>query len=161
MQRQISAGIVIYRNTSEGVKFLFLYRGGGYWNFPKGKIEGKERSIQTAFREVDEETGLGNKDLRILPGFKVYDRYFFVQDKDRISKLVIFFLAESLTSNVKISLEHEGYAWFGYREAMRASKHKNTKFILKRAHDYLKKESSNEEKKIAGSDDVVPAKTVI
>ena len=140
MQRQISAGIVIYRNTSEGAKFLFLYRGKGYWNFPKGKIEGKESTIETAFREVAEETGLERKSLKIIPGFKVYDRYFFIQDKDSISKLVIFFLAESLTGDVKISDEHVGYVWFSFREAMRVLKHKNTKLILKKAYDYLRKD---------------------
>ena len=133
---------------------MFLYSGRGYWNFPKGKIEGKENSIQTAFREVDEETGLGDKDLRILPSFKVYDRYFFVQDKSRISKLVIFFLAESSTPHVKISDEHEGYAWFSYREAMRVLKHKNTKFMLKRSYDFLRKEEKKD-------DDVIPAQAGI
>ena len=143
-QRQISAGIVIFRRADDGVKFLFLYRGRGYWNFPKGKIEGEEKSLETAFREVAEETGLKRKDLTVLPNFRVYDRYFFVEGKDRISKLVIFFLAETKESEIKISNEHEGYAWFTFREIMKVLKHKNTKFILKRAYDYLKK---SEEKK--------------
>lgn len=140
MTRQISAGIVIMRKTPGGLKFLLLYHGKGYWNFPKGKIESRERSIETAFREVGEETGLRGGDLKILPGFKVYDRYFFIQQRDKIFKIVIFFLAEALTSDVKVSSEHEGYAWFGFGEAMRVLKHKNTKLILKRAYDYLKKE---------------------
>lgn len=154
MDRQISAGIVVYNDTPEGVKFLFLYRGRGYWNFPKGKIEGKERSIETAFREVAEETGLKRRDLNILPGFKVYDRYFFVQDKDRISKLVIFFLAQAATCEVKISGEHEGYAWFTFRDAMKILKHKNTRLILKRAYDYLKKQEAAPKEQVVTVGDV-------
>ena len=139
MQRQISAGIVIFRRTEEGIKFLFFYRGRGYWNFPKGKIEGQEKIEETAFREVEEETGLKRKDLKILPNFKVYDRYFFVQGKDKISKLVIFFLAETNESNIKVSSEHDGYGWFTFREIMKILKHKNTKLIMKKANDYLRK----------------------
>ncbi|OGY66105.1 MAG: hypothetical protein A3A04_00935 [Candidatus Harrisonbacteria bacterium RIFCSPLOWO2_01_FULL_40_28] len=146
MPSQISAGIVIFRRTKEGIKFLFLYHGRGYWNFPKGKIESRERSLETAFREVSEETGLRRRDLKILSGFKVYDRYFFVQGKDKISKLVIFFLAETNRSHIRVSHEHEGYAWFNFREIMKVLKHKNTQLILKKAYEYLKKTEGNNEK---------------
>ncbi len=39
--KEISAGIIIYRKaqTKAEIKFLLVYHGGGYWNFPKGKIE--------------------------------------------------------------------------------------------------------------------------
>ena len=62
--KEISAGIIIYRKTLEGVKFLLLYHGGGYWNFPKGKIEAEEKSFQAALREIREETGLIKQDLK-------------------------------------------------------------------------------------------------
>ncbi len=76
MLKEISAGIIVYRKTSEGPKFLILYHGRGYWNFPKGKIEndiqenvegvlrGKEKSFQAAVRETKEETGLSRNDLK-------------------------------------------------------------------------------------------------
>ncbi|MBI3114736.1 MAG: NUDIX domain-containing protein, partial [Candidatus Harrisonbacteria bacterium] len=48
MKKTVSAGIIIFRRTKEGLKYLLLYVGRGYWNFPKGKIEKAERSWQTA-----------------------------------------------------------------------------------------------------------------
>jgi len=42
MQEQVAAGIIIYQRTKDGPRFLLLYHGGRYWNFPKGKIENQE-----------------------------------------------------------------------------------------------------------------------
>ena len=53
----ISAGIVIFRRVEGELKFLFLYRSRGTWDFPRGRMEEGERSWQTAFREVREEDG--------------------------------------------------------------------------------------------------------
>ncbi len=81
MLKEISAGIIIYRKTLEGPKFLILYHGRGYWNFPKGKIEsglqentegilrGREKSFQAAVREIREETGLSRNDLKFNQSF--------------------------------------------------------------------------------------------
>ena len=75
--REISAGIVVFRQTSEGPKFLILYHGGNYWNFPKGHFEAGENDLETALRETEEETGLKKTDLRIIPEFRAYERFSF------------------------------------------------------------------------------------
>ncbi|MBI4994923.1 NUDIX domain-containing protein, partial [Candidatus Peregrinibacteria bacterium] len=69
MVKEISAGIIIYRKTSEGIKFLLLYHGGRYWNFPKGKLDQGEKSFRAALREVKEETGLSSNELRLKEWF--------------------------------------------------------------------------------------------
>ena len=68
--KEISAGIIVYRRTKDGPKFLLLYHGGSYWNFPKGHIEGEEKSLEAALRETVEETGLKQEDLKIRNRFK-------------------------------------------------------------------------------------------
>src|SRR3989338_3837037 len=90
MPREISAGIIIYRKTSEGIKYLLLYHGGSYWNFPKGKLEQSERGMDAAFREVKEETGLGKNELILKDQFRVTDKFFFFREKKRILKIVKF-----------------------------------------------------------------------
>jgi hypothetical protein len=42
MQKVISAGIIVFRRTPEGIKYLVLYQGRNYWNFPKGKKVGRQ-----------------------------------------------------------------------------------------------------------------------
>lgn len=142
MPREISAGIIIYKKEKDRdgkiePKYLMLYHGGGYWNFAKGKLEQGERSFQAALREVGEETGIPSKSLRVAPNFRVTDKYIYQREGQKIFKIVIFFLAQTSQPEVKVSFEHEGYAWFPYKDALRHVSHKNIKIILKRANDFL------------------------
>ena len=137
-KREISAGFIVYRRTTEGPQFLILYHGHNYWNFPKGKIESEEKSLRAAFRETKEETGLGEEDLRMLQNFKAYQKYFFRHAGQPIFKIVIFYLAETRYPLIKVSSEHQGYAWFSYPEAMRIlQRYRANQKILKQAYDFI------------------------
>ena len=46
---------------------------------------------------------------------------------------------EAYTDKVEISFEHIGYAWLDYQYAMEKLTFKNSKDILKKAHDFLRK----------------------
>jgi bis(5'-nucleosidyl)-tetraphosphatase len=139
--REVSAGVIIYRETPEGPKFLLLYHGGRYWNFPKGKLDGESR-FEAAKREVREETGIGPNDLRFREQFRVKDRFVFMRGKERIFKTVTFFLAETRNAQVKLDLKadeaegerHDGYGWFLYHDALRMLMAPNLKRNLKRAY---------------------------
>lgn len=136
MRTQISSGIIIFRRAEEGIKFLLLYHGNGYWNFPKGKMEENERSIETAFREVEEETGIKSNSLRLIRNFRVSERFTFNdrESKDKVFKIVTFYLAETRQKEVKIDSREEGFGWFKLSEAKTVlGKHKNTFEILKKA----------------------------
>src|SRR3990170_3329354 len=138
MPKEISAGIIIYHKTREGIKFLLLYHGGSYWNFPKGKIEKEEKSFQAALREIREETGLGQGDLKFKSNFKVYEKFTFwrriVNKNVKVFKIVIFYLAETKNPIINISKEHNGYGWFTHREAIKIlEKYKDSQKVLTQA----------------------------
>lgn len=154
MSKEISAGIIIFRQTKEGAKFLLLYHGRGYWNFPKGKIEnkfynneryGRETSFQAALREIKEETGLGKNDLKFGHYFKTSEKFTFwrKQDKEKVFKTVIFYLAETKKKAIKISEQtegqpHEGFGWFTYGEAIKIlSRRKDSQRVLTQAYNFL------------------------
>lgn len=138
IKREISAGIIVYRRTEEGPKFLILYHGHDYWNFPKGKIESEEKSLAAALRETKEETGLTSHDLRLVKNFKTYERFYFRRAGQAYFKIVIFYLAETGNSAVKVSKEHQGYGWFLYPEARRIlGKYRDSQKVLKHAYDFL------------------------
>lgn len=143
VKKQIVAGFIIFRRTEEGIKYLFLYRRGGYWNFPKGHFEQGEDALQTAFRETEEETGIRRADLHVIQDFKTYVRFHFFHGNKKIFDTVILHLAETKKAEVKISpREHSGYAWFLYPDACRIlGKYQGTKRALKQAHDYLRPKS--------------------
>lgn len=146
MPREISAGIIIYKREKDRdgkveTKYLLLYHGGGYWNFPKGKLESGERGYDAALREVEEETGIPARSLRVDRNFKMTDKYIYQREGQKYFKIVIFFLAQAIKPEVKVSQEHEGYGWFLHRDAQRLLKHHNSKTILKRAYDHLRPKS--------------------
>ncbi len=134
----ISAGIIVFRRTSEGIKYLILYHGRDYWNFPKGKLEKSERSWQAAFREVREETGLKSTELKMIGNFKAFEKFTYRRGAEKIFKVVILYLAETKQATITVSHEHEGYGWFRFSEAKKMmSKYKDSLKILERAHIYL------------------------
>lgn len=139
-QKSVSAGIIIFRKTLEGVKFLLLYHGKGYWNFPKGRLEAGERSWQTAFREVREETGLKSTDLKLVQDFKSFEKFTFHHAGQKIFRVIILYMAETTKKSITLvdGPHEEGYAWFTFSDAKRMlSKHKDNLRILQRAHGFL------------------------
>jgi 8-oxo-dGTP pyrophosphatase MutT (NUDIX family) len=136
--REIAAGLIIFRETNEGPKFLLIYQGGNYWNFPKGKLEEGERNFRAALREVWEETGIRPSELSIFNNFRVQDRFVFTRDKQRIFKTITFFLAETKKSRVSISGFHDqGCAWFLYKDALKFLRAVNSRRNLKKAYDLI------------------------
>lgn len=128
--------------------FLLLHYGPGHWGFAKGHVEGNETEEETMRREVEEETGI--TDLKIMSGFKKVEKYFFRQYKENVSeadrkkgktpwvfKLVTFFLTETSTKDVKISLEHTGFLWLPIEAAIKKTTFKNSKLLLEKANEFI------------------------
>ena len=135
----ISAGVIVYRRTRDGIKFLILYHGHNYWNFPKGKIENEEKSFEAALRETREETGLAASELRVLHNFRAHERFYYKWGGQPFFKIVIFYLAETKNPRIKVSEEHEGYGWFTAVEGMKImAKYRDSQRVLKQAQDFLR-----------------------
>ncbi len=140
-KKQVVAGFVVYRKTSDGIKYLLLYRRGNYWNFPKGHFRPGERSIDAALRELEEETGIKKSELRIIPNFRAYERFYFRIGNQGIYDTVILFLAETHKPEIRIEpREHSGYGWFLYHDALNVigKKYGDTRKVLKQASDFLR-----------------------
>lgn len=74
MKFEKSCGVIVYRRNQEHIDLLLVKnRYGGHWSFPKGHVEGNETEVQTALREVREETGL---EVRLQSGFRQMVEYF-------------------------------------------------------------------------------------
>lgn len=141
-----SAGIIFFRNTPEGRRYLVIrssYHGkdGKYdfWDFPKGLLEKDEDGMTAARREATEEAGI--KDFKIVPDFKETVRYFVRRDRDKkaVLKFVAMFLAETKSDKVKLSWEHDKYEWLPHEEAKKRLSRKEMQTALEKAEDFLKK----------------------
>ena len=125
MIEETSAGIVLFRKEGTKNLFLLLHYPSGHWDFVKGKMENGESIRQTAIRETKEETGI--TDITFFENFEEWIEYNFQHQGELVNKKVVFFLAETKTSEVTISHEHLNYTWMEYNTAMEKTTFNNAK----------------------------------
>lgn len=140
MQKEKSAGTVVFRKEKDKLLFLLLYKKPQKqykesWDFPKGWPEEAESEQETAARETKEETGI--KKLTFNSNFREKVIYFYKRNGKLTFKEVIFFLAETKQKQVKLSFEHADYKWFEYEEALERLTFKTSKKVFKKIKNYL------------------------
>lgn len=128
--REESCGAVIYCDN----EFLLLHYGAGHWGFPKGNRERGETKLETAIREIEEETGLKNLEFT---DFEEEINYFYKRDGKTVYKTVTYFLATSKTKKVVLSWEHIGFEWVPYEKAVEKLTYQNAREVLQAAKSYL------------------------
>lgn len=134
MKFEKSCGAVIFRRTSETEYLLIFNKKGdavGHWGFPKGHIENNETELQTAKREIFEETGLSPE---FVSGFRAVSQYSPAPD---VCKDAIYFLAKDEGEEVTIQKsELADFKWCGFDEALKTLDY--DKDILKAADEFIK-----------------------
>ena len=141
MEKEKSAGAVVFRKEDSKFYYLLLHYQSGHWDFPKGHIEKGVEEKETVKREIKEETGI--EDVEFIPGFRERITYFFRKSYDKskkpplVFKEVVFYLVKTKTKQVRISYEHTRYKWLPYNKAIKQITFKNAKDILERANNYL------------------------
>lgn len=90
MQYEKSCGAVVFRRYHGNLELLLIrHANGGHWSFPKGHVEPGETEIQTALREVKEETGL---DILLDESFRESVCYWPKKDT---KKEVVYFIGKA------------------------------------------------------------------
>jgi len=135
MTEHKSAGFIVYKDNPR--EFLMLHYVKNHWDFPKGHIEKGENEIKAALRELKEETGIDKID--IMPFFKEVSEYYFRDETKLNHKTVVFYIGKAHGSEVTISDEHTGYAWLSFEKALDQMTYRNSKELLKKANNFLKK----------------------
>jgi bis(5'-nucleosidyl)-tetraphosphatase len=132
-----SAGAILYfLNEDLGrTEFLLLHHISGHWDFPKGNIELGEDGLQTARREIYEETGIN--DIEFAKDFTSSIEYFYRRSDKLIHKRVTFYIAKTNTRDVTLSSEHDGYSWNEYGTAINQLTYNSAKKLLNQAKTFL------------------------
>ena len=121
MKFEKSCGCVIINEE----KVLLVQHIAGHWDFPKGHMEENETEIQTAIREVKEET---NIDVLIQENKRYVSEYY---SKEDTFKQVIFFLATCINKEViKQEAEIQNIEWLSFEDAVDRITYSNSKDIL-------------------------------
>ena len=134
IQRVVVGGVVLKDN-----KILILKRHEnekilpGMWELPSGKLEFNERPHEGVLREVKEETGI---DAEVISPFDVFD-YIIEKGDSKRHSVQINFLLKMVSETVKISDEHQDYAWVSQEELDNFEVSEKTKNTLLKAFEKL------------------------
>jgi 8-oxo-dGTP pyrophosphatase MutT (NUDIX family) len=142
MNKEFSAGAVIFKKESNDILFLIIYSNrNNTWGFPKGHIEQGETAKEAAFREINEEVGL--EDLNFIDGFTEEITYEAISKRPPfkgqiIEKHVTYFLCEIDNQDIIVDgREITNYQILPLKEAKELLIFSNLKNVLERAHDFL------------------------
>lgn len=137
-------GAVTYCNDNGVIKYILIKNLSGHIGFPKGHAENHESELDTAKREVFEETGL-------KPQISTNFRHFFTytapgipslyDKKIMLHKTAVYFTAKFESSdipNIKIQ-EEEVLNWWlvPYEEAIKLLNKHTDKRMLELANNYI------------------------
>ena len=137
MRVERSAGAVVFRITKDNqVVFLLLQKPSGKWDFPKGNIEKGEPTLRTVAREIAEEAGI--EKIEILPDFKETIKVFYPFKGEFVRKWIAFFLAKTSQEKIRISFEHQDFAWLPFEQAVKTVSYPQSRRILRRARSCLR-----------------------
>lgn len=129
-----SCGAVVFRFINSQPRFLLIKNcRSAHWGFPKGHMERGETQVETAKREVLEETGLH---IDVFDGFQAKSDY---KIGGKVDKNVQIFLATTKDTKTVIQREEiEDYIWLDFPQAIRALKFDNDKQILRKARRHMR-----------------------
>lgn len=115
MKHEQSYGVIPLKKIKEEWYVLLIQHHAGHWSFPKGHPEGVEIPLETAKRELFEETGLVVS--QILSDQPLEENYHFKWDGHTIQKKVHYFIAEVKGDVILQSEEIANHQWTAIEEA--------------------------------------------
>lgn len=134
MNWEKSCGAIVFTRRDGQLLFVIVQEQAGAYSFPKGHMEGDETEMETARREVWEETGLRPA---FLQGFRQQDEYD-LREKPGTRKKVTYFLAE-FGNEPLVPREGEirRIQLLPYEQAVNLFEHENTRRIFAAALAFL------------------------
>lgn len=137
MEHEKSCGAVVYRRYHGNLEILLIkHINSGHWSFPKGHVEAGETEVETARREIKEETGI---DVIIDPTFREIVTY---SPKKDTQKDVVYFIAKAKNYDcVRQETEIAEVKWVDAGCADSVLTYDNDKCIIAKARKVILKSS--------------------
>lgn len=134
MNLEKSCGAVVYSKRDGQYLFVIVQEQSGAYSFPKGHVEGSETEMETARREILEETGL---QPAFLDGFRETDEYD-LREKPGTRKQIVYFLAECKDETFAPQQDEiRRIVLLPYEQAMRCFEYEGSRRVLTSAYHFL------------------------
>jgi bis(5'-nucleosidyl)-tetraphosphatase len=138
MPDEKAAGGILYLRDGKKIYYLILRAAKhGEWGPPKGHAETGETEVETATREIYEESGL--RHLTFDPGFREVLSYNINKKGTQRTKEVVFFLAETATDELRLSHEHTEAHMATLDEIENMIVHEDLRELFRKAQKHLAK----------------------
>ena len=133
MLHEKSCGAIVYRKYHGNTEILLIkHVNSGHWSFPKGHVEGNETEIETAKREIMEETGI---DVNLDPTFCEIVTY---SPKKDTQKNVVYFVAKAKNTDfVPQEEEIAEIRWVEIDRAGHVLSYENDRSIVNKAKKFI------------------------
>ena len=132
--KEKSCGAIVYKIENNEYKFLLVYQNNGHYSFPKGHVEEGESEIETALREIKEETNLS---VKIDDGFR-YALEYLVEPKN-VMKDAVYFIATPISHDLHAQEgEISECIWCSFEEAYDKLNFENIREVFEKAYNYIK-----------------------
>lgn len=123
---------MLFRRRGGRIEYLLLRSARhGTWGFPKGVAEPGERPVDTARRELLEETALSR--VVPVPGFRRIITYRLPAGLGGRRKRVGYRLGEILGGRLRRSREHDAHGFLTLDAALRRLEHESVRRVLRAA----------------------------
>jgi 8-oxo-dGTP pyrophosphatase MutT (NUDIX family) len=140
-KKDYSYGVLPIRRQGDKWEIFLIHQysrigNNTYWVFPKGHPEAGETPVETASRELKEETALVPEEIIEEPTFN--SEYSFFYDGSKIEKVVVFFIG--IITDAKPVLDEREVTeagWYTLEEAEERLDYKATKKMYQQARQYI------------------------
>ena len=134
MLHEKSCGAIVYRKSHGNTEILRIkHINSGHWSFPKGHVEGNETEVETAIREIKEETAI---DVMIDPTFRETVSYYPKRDTQ---KTVVYFIGKAKNYDyIPQEEEISEIRWVDIGYASNILTYENDKNIVNKAKTAIK-----------------------
>ncbi|MBR6336271.1 MAG: NUDIX domain-containing protein [Ruminococcus sp.] len=134
MLHEKSCGAIVYRKYHGNTEILLIkHVNSGHWSFPKGHVEGDETEVETAKREILEETGI---EVNLDPTFRETVSY---SPKKDTQKIVVYFIAKAKnTDYVPQEDEIAEIKWVEIDRAGSVLAYDNDRSIVNKAKKFIR-----------------------
>ena len=149
MKKDYAYGVIVFYVENGTVYYLILKQKQGHWSFPKGHAEDGETTLETAKRELEEETGIKENNL-ISEEVQISDEYIINEKGSKpVQKFVGFFIGEVVSKDVVMQDgEIFDHKWITAEEGEKVFTYESSKRLLKSANDLIQNYLQKNNKKI-------------